>query len=680
MPSDCPVVSFVFVKPIPMSRLSGIVAGAWVEGGIDQSHRHVVVTGMETGVVKELQAALFPVCAKGSYLSSFLQNTIKTNQVEINTDNRTLRPIAKLKEPRDLFALPKELDCPQQAARWPAECQVLEERVKHVDTTLSTPEEYYQPTGREVQPKPVGEEAGQVVFQYYPVSAVNYFSRSSVGGSKYFLDSCPCGDKVDGLRFESRFESGNLAKVVKITDNYYELYLRTDMYTNRHMQWYYFRVENTKRHVLYRFSFVNMCKAESLYSVGMRPLLYSSKDVQLNGIGWRRCGGNIAYYRNDALPGEEDQLPSYTLTFNIEFPHDNDQVYLAHCYPYTYTDLQDYLGQLQNHPVKSTYSKLRLLCRSLAGNNVYYLTVTAPSLQDEAKKKKAIVVTARVHPGETPASWMMKGFMDFLTGDSLQARELRDKFIFKLVPMLNPDGVIVGNNRCSLTGRDLNRQYRTVIRETYPPVWHTKLMIRRLMEECGIEMYCDLHAHSRKHNIFIYGCETRRSLDRRLQEQVFPLMLHKNAADKFSFENCKFRIQRCKEGTGRVVVWMMGVANSYTMEASFGGSDVGGRAGTHFTIQDYEQMGRHFCETLLDFCDEDPSKNPDKFFILVRMSIASFDELLQCMKEKLTGVDTTMRDSILILALSLKAQHTSQNTMQKRLAALTVASRVKTFI
>jgi hypothetical protein len=38
------------------------------------------------------------------------------------------------------------------------------------------------------------------------------------------------------------------------------------------------------------------------------------------------------------------------------------------------------------------------------------------------QKKKAIVVTARVHPGETPASWMMKGFMDFLTGESLQAR------------------------------------------------------------------------------------------------------------------------------------------------------------------------------------------------------------------------------------------------------------------
>ena len=77
---------------------------------------------------------------------------------------------------------------------------------------------------------------------------------------------------------------------------------------------------------------------------------------------------------------------------------------------------------------------------------------------------------------------------------------------------------------------------------------------------------------------------------------------------QFSFENCKFRIQRSKGGTGRVVVWMMGVANSYTMEASFGGSTLGSRTSTHFSAQDFENMGRAFCETLLDFCDQDPSK------------------------------------------------------------------------
>lgn len=64
----------------------------------------------------------------------------------------------------------------------------------------------------------------------------------------------------------------------------------------------------------------------------------------------------------------------------------------------------------------------------------------------------------RVHPGETNASWMMKGVLDYLTSDKPQAITLREKFVFKIVPMLNPDGVIVGNQRCSLAASDLNRQ------------------------------------------------------------------------------------------------------------------------------------------------------------------------------------------------------------------------------
>lgn len=95
------------------------------------------------------------------------------------------------------------------------------------------------------------------------------------------------------------------------------------------------------------------------------------------------------------------------------------------------------------------------------------------------QRKKSIVISARVHPSETPSSWMMKGLMDFITGDSTVAKRLRHKFIFKLIPMLNPDGVIVGNSRNSLTGKDLNRQYRTVIRETYPSIWYTKALIKR---------------------------------------------------------------------------------------------------------------------------------------------------------------------------------------------------------
>ncbi|KMQ95365.1 cytosolic carboxypeptidase 2-like protein [Lasius niger] len=343
----------------------------------------------------------------------------------------------------------------QEAARWPTECQVIPERIRHIEYNFATPEAFYIPTGKEPRPKPISDELGTVIFRYCPTNVTNY----------------------------------------------------------------------------------------------------------------------------------------------------------------------EYLGKLVADPAKTRFTKLRLLCRSLAGNGVYYLTITAPTQDEEVRRKRGVVITARVHPGETPSSWTMKGIIDFLTGDTNRARELRERFVFKLVPMLNPDGVIVGNNRCSLSGKDLNRQYRTVMRESYPSVWHTKLMIRRLLEECGVAIYCDLHAHSRKHNIFAYGCESKRAgCNGRLSEQVFPLMLHKNAADKFSFENCKFHVEKGKEGTGRVVVWSMGVQNSYTMEASMGGSKIGSRCGTHFSIQDYEQIGKAFCETLLDFSDQDPMKEKLRNKIIARLT------------------------------------------------------------
>ena len=41
------------------------------------------------------------------------------------------------------------------------------------------------------------------------------------------------------------------------------------------------------------------------------------------------------------------------------------------------------------------------------------------------------------------------------------------------------------------------------------------------------------------------------------------------SVEQFSFESCKFKIQKGKEGTGRIVMWHMGVMNSYTMEVSY---------------------------------------------------------------------------------------------------------------
>lgn len=97
------------------------------------------------------------------------------------------------------------------------------------------------------------------------------------------------------------------------------------------------------------------------------------------------------------------------------------------------------------------------LCRTIAGNKCEYLTITSRDNVDKKSERRGVMFSARVHPGETNASWMMKGLIDFLVGDSVEAQVLREKFVFKIIPMLNPDGVINGNYRCSLSGCDLNR-------------------------------------------------------------------------------------------------------------------------------------------------------------------------------------------------------------------------------
>ncbi|XP_073901621.1 cytosolic carboxypeptidase 2 isoform X4 [Castor canadensis] len=440
----------------------------------------------------------------------------------------------QLREPQDLFSFFSGRG-PLQAPRWPIECEVIKENIHHIEWVPPEPEYFYQPTGNEKVPEIIGEEKGIVVYQLLSVPTKgSYFTSSRVGGKRGVIKEPTVmlqGPEDNTLLFESRFESGNLQKAVKVGTYEYELTLRTDLYTNKHTQWFYFRVQNTRKDVTYRFTIVNLLKPKSLYAVGMKPLMYSELDANIYNTGWKREGNEIKYYKNNT---DDGQQPFYCLTWTIRFPHDQDTCFFAHFYPYTYSDLQCYLLSVANNPIQSQFCHLRTLCRSLAGNTVYLLTITNPSrTPEEAAAKKAVVLSARVHPGESNGSWIMKGFLDFILSNSPDAQLLRDLFVFKVVPMLNPDGVIVGNYRCSLAGRDLNRQYKTILKESFPCIWYTRNMIKRLLEEREVLLYCDFHGHSRKNNIFLYGCNNN---DHKhwLHERVFPLMLSKNAPDKFT--------------------------------------------------------------------------------------------------------------------------------------------------
>ena len=59
---------------------------------------------------------------------------------------------------------------------------------------------------------------------------------------------------------------------------------------------------------------------------------------------------------------------------------------------------------------------------------------------------------------------------------------MREHFIFKIVPMLNPDGVIRGNYRCNTLGVDLNRRWNKPSKLLHPTIYYCKHLIKQFGE------------------------------------------------------------------------------------------------------------------------------------------------------------------------------------------------------
>ncbi|KAF5394856.1 hypothetical protein PHET_09884, partial [Paragonimus heterotremus] len=237
----------------------------------------------------------------------------------------------------------------------------------------------------------------------------------------------------------------------------------------------------------------------------------------------------------------------FTATFSIRFPHLGDVCYLAYHYPYSYTRLLTDITrwrQLSNSTANisdDTYFQVQTLTRTILDNPVPVITITQRIASQEIRNEQTgppekdksygrpdgaagvptptshsyesfvqrpyIFLTARVHSGESNSSWVIQGVIDRLLSNDPDMVRLRGMFVFKIVPMLNPDGVICGNHRCSMAGKDLNRRWINPSPDLHPTIYHSKKLLQ-LLYACGRQPYVfiDFHGHSRMKNIFLYGC------------------------------------------------------------------------------------------------------------------------------------------------------------------------------
>ena len=161
--------------------------------------------------------------------------------------------------------------------------------------------------------------------------------------------------------------------------------------------------------------------------------------------------------------------------------------------------MQSYLSQLDNtFSISSNiYYQRELLIYSLDGSRVDVLTITSsegiseeredliPDLFPETEClrpfkfpfKKVVFLSARVHPGETSSSYVLNGFLNFILSNDPLAKKIRDQFVFKIIPMLNPDGVRRGHYRSDQRGVNLNRVYINPSFDLHPSIYAAKKLI-----------------------------------------------------------------------------------------------------------------------------------------------------------------------------------------------------------
>lgn len=244
------------------------------------------------------------------------------------------------------------------------------------------------------------------------------------------------------------------------------------------------------------------------------------------------------------------------------------------------------------------------------------LTICSLRAPGQVERRPVFFISGRVHPGESNSSYIVKGVIQFLVSDHAIAKELREHFVFEIVPMLNPDGVIHGHYRVSQTGDDLNRNWTEPSRDRHPTIFHAKKRLKTLAGEGRLLLYCDIHGHSTKRNVFMYGCNSAAfgssmfgALDvhKFRREQQFP-KLFSERCQFVSLKDCIFDVDKKKENTGRAAVAReCSIIHSYTLEASFCGSDLVDGVSqqgslTHFTTADLESTGVELCKSLAAYC------------------------------------------------------------------------------
>ena len=402
--------------------------------------------------------------------------------------------------------------------------------------------------------------------------------------------------KLGKYAVRADFDGGNLRRVEQNgADGAFQLWTRSDCegsdHATQHRTWFHFRIEGHSPGETLSFTVMNYVKQGKIFQHDYRPVYRQHP----SGAKYARCNQSVTHWKTD-----QGQF-RWTFRHKIETA---EPTYFAFTFPFSHGDCVATLDAIDARFASDlslrerVYVRRQTLARSLEGRDVDVLTVTAPGGVSECDYDDAPVVSSRVappgatpldrpvfivsagvHPGEKPGNHMMCGILEFLLRpDDPRAVALRERFVFKLVPMLNPDGAFRGHFRQDTLGQNLNRHYDDPDPHKQPVIHAVVRMAMHYASQLRLGFYVDLHGHMNKRGVFAFG-NALDDPDANALTRAYAQLCSLNTPH-FDVHACNFTEKNMraedkngrttKEGSGRVALHAKtGLPHLYTVEARY---------------------------------------------------------------------------------------------------------------
>ena len=201
--------------------------------------------------------------------------------------------------------------------------------------------------------------------------------------------------------------------------------------------WFYFKLSN----VANKDITIKLDSLAGIYRGG--PHLIYTKGTQpvysYNQKNWERIN-DVRY---------DSKL--HSLSFRNLFTQDS--VWIAYAHPFSYGQGLALIDSIAGNQ----FLTIETLGTTLQGRNINLLTVTDTTVPDA--EKKVVFITTLQHAGEYCGGYVVSGLLNFLLSDNNNAALARKTTVYKIIPMMNPDGIFHGITRFNGNYEDLNQEW-----------------------------------------------------------------------------------------------------------------------------------------------------------------------------------------------------------------------------